>query len=190
MGTPIHKDLEEDSLLVQGVDRVWDEGIIVLAAAGNNGPRSRTIGSPGNSRKIITVGASDDSERIEFRGMLLRDYSGRGPTKSCIKKPDIVAPGSNIVSCNATKNFRNNNNFGFAQRRTAYNNFNNRYTLKSGTSMATPIVSGAIALLLSQYPYMTNREVKIGIKNTAVDLGWHHSKQGWGMLDIERLLQW
>ncbi len=188
VGTPIHKEFAEDSELVMGVNRVWDAGLVVLVAAGNNGPGGRSIGAPGNSRKIITVGASDDSQRIEVRGRIMRDYSGRGPTKACIKKPDIVAPGSNVISCNATKNFRMPPGLGFMQRRSAYQHFNNRYTSKSGTSMSTPIVTGAIALLLSQYPYMTNLEVKIRLKNTAVDMGWAHAKQGWGMLDVERLL--
>ena len=54
--------------------------------------------------------------------------------------------------------------------------------------MATPGVSGAVALLLSKYPDMTNREVKIRLKDTAVDLGLPHSIQGWGMLDVKRLV--
>ena len=54
--------------------------------------------------------------------------------------------------------------------------------------MATPVVSGAVALLLSKYPDMTNREVKIRLKDTAVDLGLPHSIQGWGMLDVKRLV--
>jgi serine protease AprX len=63
------------------------------------------------------------------------------------------------------------------------------YTVKSGTSMATPIVSGAIALLLSKYPKMTTKEVKLKLRESAVDLGYPWSKQGWGLLNIPRLLQ-
>ena len=55
--------------------------------------------------------------------------------------------------------------------------------------MSTPVVSGAVALLLSKYPEMTNREVKIRIKNSAVDLGYPHERQGWGLLNVERLLK-
>lgn len=169
VGTPSMRSYDEDSALVRMVDRLWNRGLIVLAAAGNNGPARSSIGAPGISRRIITVGASDDDAGIRGRGMM-RYYSGRGPTDSCIKKPDVVAPGSNILSCG-------NNNRG------------NNYIYKSGTSMSTPVVSGAVALLLSKYPEMTNREVKIRIKNSTVDLGYPHERQGWGLLDVERLLK-
>jgi serine protease AprX len=63
------------------------------------------------------------------------------------------------------------------------------YTKKSGTSMSTPIVSGAIALLLSKYPNMTNRDVKLKIFNSSDDIGLDKNQQGWGMLNIEKLLR-
>lgn len=152
--------IEEESDFVRKVEQLWDEGLVVVASAGNDGPASQTIGAPGNSRKIITVGCSDEAEMI----------SGRGPTLECIKKPDIVAPGHNIISCGMNKN-----------RRYCY-------VAKSGTSMSCPMVSGAVALLLERYPNMTNLEVKVRLKNAAVDLGRPHACQGWGMLDIPSLI--
>ena len=172
VGTPAKKELEESSELVQAVNEVWDAGIIVVVAAGNNGPFPQTIGAPGNSRKVITVGASDDDLLVEMDGSKIKDYSSRGPTKECIIKPDIVAPGSNVVSCNGIKVSKNN-----------------MYSIKSGTSMATPAVSGAIALLLSVYPHMTGRDVKVRLKNSAVDCGFPMNQQGWGCLNIRRLLR-
>ena len=62
------------------------------------------------------------------------------------------------------------------------------YTAKSGTSMATPIVSGAIALLLGAYPKMTNKDVKMKLRSSAKDLGFGWQKQGWGLLNIPSLL--
>ena len=97
--------------------------------------------------------------------------SGTGPTFSCIKKPDVVAPGSHIVSCCPPSKGR-----GFY------------YSTKSGTSMSTPIVSGAVALLLSRYPSMSPREVKIRLKNSSTDLHLPHDRQGWGYLDIAKLI--
>ncbi|MFA9465400.1 MAG: S8 family peptidase [Velocimicrobium sp.] len=173
VGSSAKKDLDEGSAFVRGVEKIWDDGIIVVAAAGNNGPEGKTIGAPGNSRKIITVGASDDSDYVDFGGGKINNYSSRGPTKACIMKPDIVAPGSNVLSCN----------YHFIQGK-----LRTMYAIKSGTSMATPIVSGAIALLLQKYPDMTPREVKIRLKNRAIDHGMERIHQGWGMLDIERLL--
>lgn len=165
VGTTVDKEYDENSDLVKGVNELWDAGIVVVAAAGNNGPLPQSIGSPGNSRKVITVGASDDDVLVELDGEKIKDYSSRGPTRECIKKPDIVVPGSNIVSCS----------------------HKGGYIVKSGTSMATPVVSGAVALLLSHYPEMTPREVKLRMKTAAVDLGMPHEKQGWGILDISKL---
>ena len=54
--------------------------------------------------------------------------------------------------------------------------------------MATPMVTGAVALLLEKYPEMTNREVKIRLKNRAVDLKLPHTEQGWGLLNVRKLL--
>lgn len=187
VGTTTKENIDESSLLVKGVNAVWDAGIVVIVAAGNNGPSPMSISTPGISRKVITVGSSDDRIYVELFGSKTMDYSGRGPTAACIKKPDIVAPGSNIVSCSTMKNYQ----------RYRYNLINNprsenyslMYTIKSGTSMATPIISGAVALLLSKNPNMTNKEVKLKLRESAVDLGHPWSKQGWGLLNIPKLLE-
>ena len=101
-------------------------------------------------------------------GNRMIDYSGRGPTGACICKPEIIAPGAGIISC--------------APETGAYQS-------KSGTSMSTPLVSGAIALLLQKYPYMSNRDVKLRLRERAVDVGLPMNQQGWGMLDVERLIE-
>ncbi len=186
VGTAAKDSLDENSLLVQGVNAVWDSGIVVIVAAGNNGPGPMSISTPGISRKVITVGSSDDNVAVEVFGTRAKDYSGRGPTPYCIKKPDIVAPGSNIISCNISRYITRGKN-GSVQLNTA--DAPMMYTIKSGTSMATPVVSGAIALLLSAHPELTNREVKLLLRNSAVDLGQHWEKQGWGLLNVRRLLE-
>lgn len=190
VGTTSDKESDENSMLVKGVNEVWDAGMVVLAAAGNNGPLPKSIGAPGNSRKIITVGASDDSMPVNMFGNQTRDYSGRGPTPACIKKPDIVCPGSNIISCNAIKNYQGKNPVlpKSLNRAGIRDYYQNMYVSKSGTSMATPMVSGAIALLLSVYPDMTPKDVKMKLRESGTDLGFPQSKQGWGLLNIERLL--
>lgn len=187
VGTSAKDNLDENSLLVQGVNAVWDSGVVVVVAAGNNGPGPMSISTPGISRKVITVGSSDDNVAVEvFGSNRTKDYSGRGPTPFCIKKPDIVAPGSNIISCNISRITARAKNNGF---RLSSSESPMMYTIKSGTSMATPVVTGAIALLLSAHPEFSNREVKLRLRNCAVDLGQHWEKQGWGLLNVRKLLE-
>ena len=168
VGSYNRKGMTEESALVKGVNAAWDDGLVVVVAAGNNGPGRMTVTTPGISRKVITVGCSDDDREVHVLGSRMVDYSGRGPTGACICKPDIVAPGSGIVSCS--------NELG-------------AYMVKSGTSMSTPVVSGAIALLLEKYPDMTNRDVKLRLREKSVDLHQPRNQQGWGLLHVGRLLE-
>lgn len=182
VGSSRGKHFDESSPLVKGVDQLWSAGLVVLTAAGNHGPEPNSIGAPGNSRKIITVGASDVMQTGNGR-----DYSGRGPTENCIKKPDIVAPGSNIVSCQPLAYSSAYPRLYGSSSQTTYS-MDKIYRSRSGTSMSTPVVSGCIALLLQQRPYMTNREVKMHLKKTALNLGYSHARQGWGLIQLDRLL--
>ncbi len=167
------KAINEESALVRGVNRAWDAGLVVVVAAGNNGPGRMSVTTPGISRKVITVGCSDDHREILVSGRRMIDYSGRGPTAACVCKPDLVAPGSSVVSCAG---------------RSAGSIGNARYAIKSGTSMSTPVVSGAIALLLEKYPDMTPKEVKMKLMRSSRDLGLSKNQQGWGLLDMTELL--
>lgn len=173
IGTLPHEGDQEEKELLRWVEEMWDEGLVVVAAAGNYGPGKGTVTLPGVSPKVITVGASDDGILKEKYGRIGTHYSGRGPTKDCICKPDIVAPGSYITSCNAWYHLKNHK----------------MYSIKSGTSMATPIVSGAIALLLCKYPDMNNVEVKLRLLMRAEDMGRDYHAQGRGILNIEKLLK-
>lgn len=174
VGTVANGEEDEECELVMAVNHAWDAGLVVCVAAGNNGPDPYSITMPGISRKVITVGSSDDREAVEVAGRMTSDYSGRGPSYSCIIKPDLVAPGSNIYSCQARRQ-------GMRQGRAGY-------VKKSGTSMSTPMVSGAAALLLSKFPQLSNADVKKWLCESAADLGWDIRRQGFGMLDIEGLL--
>lgn len=169
-------EFECESKLVSGVNKLWDAGIVVCVAAGNNGPSPQSITTPGISRKVITVGASDDEEIVEVMGNITSDYSGRGPTKDCISKPDLVAPGSNIWACRAiSRNF--------------FSGSKAMYVKKSGTSMSTPVISGCVALALSKNPYLTNNDIKMILLQSTKNLGIERSRQGKGLIQVDLLLK-
>lgn len=160
--------------LVDLLDTIWEQGIVVVCAAGNNGPKEGTISPLGTSGKVITVGCHEGGYFGQRRD-LCENYSGRGSRDMLYRKPDVVAPGTDIISCCAQ--CRSNGKSGY---RSAY-------TRKSGTSMATPIVSGAAALYLQKFPYMNNEQVKRQMLYSARDMGDSWSKQGWGMLNLEQM---
>ena len=168
------KERYKEQVLREYMELLWDHNILVVCAAGNAGPEDGSISEMASSRKVLTVGCHDgrycknDPKRCET-------YSGRGRKYDVIRKPDIVAPGTRILSCNAFWKNRNGRIF-------------KPYIAKSGTSMAAPVVSGAIALLLEKEPHLTNVEVKMRLKNCARNLNLPKYQQGWGMIDVNLLL--
>lgn len=156
---------QEKSSLMQAVEKAWNAGIVVIAAAGNNGPEENTVTVPGQCKSVITVGSIDDY--IGYGKGLKNGYSGRGPTDCCVVKPEILAPGTGIKSCS----YRGNG-----------------YEIKSGTSMSAPIISGAIALLLQKYPEMTPAQVKLRLYERAVALHEPGKRHYWGVVYLNRLL--
>ena len=148
--------------LLESVEQLWDEGVVVVTAAGNQGPRPGSITAPGSSKKVITVGSSD---LLEGRSAI----SGRGPTAECVCKPDIVAPGKKIMSCVPGKPYS--------------------YGVKSGTSMSTPLVTGAIACALEKNPALTNTDIKTMLMNSAEDMGLPQNLQGWGKFNRRKFLK-
>jgi subtilisin family serine protease len=164
-----------DSPVSTAVDNAVDAGAVAVIAAGNSGPGERTIGSPGTARKAITVGASDKSDNIA-------GFSSRGPviwTNGTIIKPDIIAPGVNICAAQW--------NAAFSYADTACNNDNNHVAI-SGTSMATPHVAGAAALLLQKNPDWTPDEIKNTLMKTSIDLGYSAIEEGSGRLDVQEAI--
>lgn len=155
------------------VERLWNMGLIVVTSAGNHGPKKGSVTIPGVSEFAITVGAGDDDIYVSKNDGMKTHYSGRGPTRDGLQKPDVLAPGSYIKSCNY--------NYGYSRKK-------NPYITKSGTSMATPIVSGAIACVLSKNPYLSNEEIRILLSDTCMHLNRSVGEQGWGLIDLDKLL--
>jgi len=155
----------EDPLSL-AVNNAVDAGIVVVLAAGNSGS-SFSIGTPGAADKVITVGATDDYDN-------LAGFSSRGPTLDYRVKPDVVAPGVDIIAARAS-----GTSMGTP--------LNDLYTSASGTSMATPHVAGASAILLQKgVPAGWNRPsyVKNVLISSAKDLDLNVYEQGGGRIQL------
>ena len=139
-------------------------GIVICVAAGNNGPANSTIGAPGVARRVITVGAADETDHVA-------QFSSRGPTLDGRLKPDIVFPGTGIVSARA------------ANARVG-RPIQPHYAELSGTSMATPHATGAVALLLQANPNLKPEDVKRALLGGALDLNEMPTAQGSGRGDV------
>ncbi|MFZ5753048.1 MAG: S8 family peptidase [Bacillota bacterium] len=167
----------------QAVGKLWQSGIVVCAAAGNDGPETKTINSPGIHQDIITVGASDDLNTPQLFDDKVADFSSRGPTIDGLTKPDVLAPGTNIISAKAKGSFLDKTN-------KDKNVIDDWYISLSGTSMATPVCAGIIAQLLEAQPYLTPEEVKLRLKSscsrvTSVDA----NTQGEGLVNAVKALE-
>jgi len=139
-------------------------GIVICVAAGNAGPGSSTVGSPGCARWVLTVGAVDDADKVT-------NFSSRGPTSDGRVKPDLVFPGAGIVAAQAD---------GTALGPVIAPG----YVQLSGTSMATPHATGGVALLLQAKPDLTPNQVKWALLTTALELGESPNAQGSGRGDL------
>lgn len=178
----------------QILNEAMEAGIVVSVAAGNDGPDNDGLSGMGSSSLSITVGATDDLNTVIRDDDIIAGYSSRGPRADNGDgnplnelKPEISAPGSNIIQAEGcvTSGLCNNLLGGGAA--------DNGYTSRgSGTSYATPSVSGIIALMLEANPDLSPAEVKEVLKLTAerrgeatqpdVDPFWNRDF-GWGMAD-------
>ncbi len=181
--------------LVLAVEAVWDAGMTVVVAAGNYGRDGHmTISSPANSRKVITVGSLTDRGTMNFNDDVVSSYSSRGPTMiDHVLKPDLVAPGNRIVAAMSGNSMLWNSLSG--DRRGMCNRYNmpqecaGAYLELSGTSMAAPMVAGAIALMLEQDSSLTPATVKARLMKSARKVGEDPTIAGAGVLDIDAALR-
>lgn len=168
----------EDDPVCQAVEKAWKQGIVVCVAAGNEGPEARTIASPGIDPEVITVGAVDDKNSIDFKDDKVADYSSRGPTVDNLVKPDVLCPGTNIISLRSPDSTldRSNKNARVG----------NDYMSLSGTSMATPVCAGIVALMLEANDKLKPAEVKEILKENAKPLpNVPENHQGAGLADAK-----
>ncbi len=141
--------------LSKAVDWAVQQGVVVVAAAGNDGPNYGSLGSPGVSTLAITVGAVDKNGEIA-------DFSSRGPTGDLRVKPDVLAPGVDIIAPLAKDSLLER-----VLGDSRIEGSGGDYISLSGTSMATPHVAGVAALILQVRPDMSALDVKNLIVSTA-----------------------
>lgn len=151
-----------------------DVGVIPIIAAGNSGPYGETITAPGSMKNVITVGASTGKEGIPY-------FSSSGPAGSSNRsdryiKPEIIAPGYEV--CSARFN-------SIYPERTCIDS--NHISLP-GTSMATPHVAGAAALLLQANPDWNRTTIKSSLVTTARNMNYSINQQGGGLINVEKAL--
>jgi subtilisin family serine protease len=164
-------DSPEVDPLEEAVNSLSDRyGTLFVIAAGNSGPNAGTIGSPGSADAALTVGAVDRNNKIA-------DFSSRGPRDGGgVIKPDLTAPGVDIVAAR------------HADGRIGPPVVDG-YTSLSGTSMATPHVAGAAALLAQQYPALTGEQLKARLTASSTPTaGLSPFQQGAGRVDSAKAL--
>jgi serine protease AprX len=168
----------ETSPLDAAVEILWFNKIVVVTSAGNQG--SGAIYPPANDPFVITVGATDDKGTGTLSDDVVTSFSAYGTTTDDVNKPDLVAPGTNIVARLV------NSNMGLALAHPANKVNGGVYFRMSGTSVAAPMVSGAAALLLQGEPNLTPDQVKYRLTATANKSwpGYDAAKAGAGYLDI------
>jgi serine protease AprX len=178
LGRPVYESYKLDPLC-QAVEAAWKAGIVVVVAAGNEGRNNSagtdgygTIAAPGNDPYAITVGAMKPMGTSTRADDLIASYSSKGPTLfDHVVKPDVVAPGNLVISVLASstatlvraapENIVALNSYSTTAKGAS------SYFMLSGTSMATPVVSGAVALLLQKNGSLTPDQVKARLMKSA-----------------------
>jgi serine protease AprX len=185
----VYESFTKDPLTL-AAKRAVDSGIVVVAAAGNRGrdqagqPQYGAIASPGNAPWVLTVGASNDAGTADRRDDVVAAFSSRGPSPIDENaKPDLIAPGVNVESTADPTSalFAANPSsrlWGTAKTGTE------PYLSLTGTSMASPVVAGAIALMLEANASLTPNAVKAILEFTAEARdGYNNLTQGAGFLN-------
>jgi serine protease AprX len=148
---------------------LWFNGYVVVTASGNyfdGGDYNPVWAAPANDPFFITVGASDEKGTTKLKDDVIASFSAQDETLDFHLKPEIYAPGKNIYSVLSA---HSSWNVDYPDRTVVIND-KSEYFRMSGTSMATPMVSGAAALLLQAEPELTPDQVKYRLISAAGSL--------------------
>jgi serine protease AprX len=164
---------------------LWFNGIVVVTSAGNKGSGGEynTVNAaPANDPFLITVGASNEFATADRTDDAIASFSAFGTTGDGFVKPDVVAPGKDIISVLASAS-----DWYYEQPDRAV--LDKEYFRISGTSMAAPMVTGAVALLLQAEPELTPDQVKYRLMYTGSAIpGSSSDPNSYAYLDVQALL--
>jgi serine protease AprX len=163
-------------VLAYAVEQLWKEGIVVVAAAGNNGAHAGVLDMPADDPFVIAAGASDTHKSADARDDRVADFSSR----SWYRTPDVVAPGTDVVSLRVPGSTLDAEFPGARVDR--------RFFRGSGTSQAAAVTSGVVARILSARPDLEPDQLKAVLTSGAVDLREPRSADGAGRIDLRRSL--
>ena len=198
-------DSYKNDPLCRAVRRLVNAGIVVIAAAGNDGKDAKhaklygRIHAPGNEPSAITVGAANTFGTDKRSDDIVTTFSSRGPTRSFWKdakgvkhydnlmKPDLVAPGNKIIGAAGPDNKLESENPELCVAHCGKSANNGKGAMRlSGTSVSAPIVAGAVAVMLEANPNLTPNMIKMILMYSAQSLkGYNMLEQGAGELNIE-----
>ena len=169
----------KNDILAAAVEMAWRAGIVVVTAAGNHGPGTSSISTPGHDPFNIAVGALDDKGTPDPSDDEVPYFSARGPTLDGVHKPDILAPGRKIISLYSLNSYLDTSLPG----RRMLSRRGGTYFRLTGTSMAAPVVAGVVALLLQKNPDLTPEQVKFILTDTARSVSGSSDTVGAGVVD-------
>ncbi|MFY0408681.1 S8 family serine peptidase [Solicola sp. PLA-1-18] len=167
--------------LARAVENAWNAGIVVVAAAGNDGLEAPSLLMPAVDPHVLAVGAVDHVGTESTLDDVVADFSNGGSTT---RRADVIAPGRSIVSLRVPGSYIDT----FHPEGRVTGDATGRFFRGSGTSQATAVTAGEVALLLQARPSLTPDQVKALLKATARPLVHSRPEMGAGVTDVARAI--
>jgi outer membrane protein assembly factor BamB len=154
--------------LNRAAEAAWASGLVVVVAAGNSGPYAESVTVPGSDPYVITVGAINSRRTAGYwADDEIPSWSASGPTLDGFVKPDVLAPGANVVSFMYNHPTDPSQSAYLVRQHPDYSETQSLFRM-NGTSMSAAVVSGVVALMLERNPDLTPDQVKYRLMYSAM----------------------